>query len=82
MWVVAVIQQVKASEILDSRGRPTVEVAVQLSDGSRAVASAPSGESKGRHEAFELRDGDPARYRGQGVRAAVANVNDIIAPPN
>jgi enolase len=80
MWSVAVIEQVRATEILDSRGRPTVEVAVQLSDGTLAAASAPSGASKGRHEAFELRDGDHARYRGQGVRTAVANVNETIAP--
>jgi enolase len=80
MWSVPVIERVRASEILDSRGRPTVEVAVRLSDGTLGVASVPSGASKGRHEAFELRDGDRARYRGQGVRTAVANVNEIIAP--
>jgi enolase 1/2/3 len=74
------IRRLRACEILDSRGRPTVEVAIELSDGTRAVASVPSGESKGRHEAIELRDADPRRYRGQGVRTAVANVNEIVAP--
>jgi enolase len=74
------IRRLRGREILDSRGRPTVEVSVELSDGSRAVASVPSGASKGRHEAVELRDGDPTRYRGQGVRKAVGHVNDLIAP--
>jgi enolase len=74
------IQKVRAREILDSRGRPTVEVEVTLSGGQVGAASVPAGASRGRHEAFELRDGDVGRYRGLGVRRAVANVNDVIAP--
>lgn len=69
-----------AREVLDSRGRPTVEVDVGLSDGSLGRASVPSGASTGRHEARELRDGDQARYGGFGVRHAVRNVIDTIAP--
>jgi enolase len=71
---------VHAREILDSRGRPTVEVEIELAGGARASASVPAGASRGRHEAVELRDGDAARYRGLGVRRAVANVNDILGP--
>ncbi|MDO8490018.1 MAG: phosphopyruvate hydratase [bacterium] len=76
----AKIREVVASEILDSRGNPTVRVKVVLSNGSIGVASVPSGASTGVHEALELRDGDKARYGGQGVLKAVANVNTIIAP--
>ena len=74
------IRSVLAREILDSRGRPTVEVEVTLAGGVRAAASVPAGASRGRHEAVELRDGDPSRYRGLGVRRAVANVNEILGP--
>jgi len=74
------IKQVHAHEILDSRGNPTVSVTVVLSDGSRGIASVPSGASTGIHEALELRDGDKKRYLGQGVLKAVANVNKKIAP--
>lgn len=71
---------VSAWEVLDSRGNPTVAVAVTLADGSHGVAKVPSGASTGRHEALELRDHDPARYRGKGVLRAVDNVNCAIAP--
>jgi enolase len=74
------ITRVWAREILDSRGRPTVEVDIELSDGSLGRASVPSGASRGRHEAHELRDGDHARYGGLGVRGAVGNVVETIAP--
>ncbi|MBO68003.1 MAG: phosphopyruvate hydratase [Acidiferrobacteraceae bacterium] len=68
------IEQITAREILDSRGRPTVEGEVLLSDGSRGVASVPSGASTGSFEARELRDNEANRYDGQGVRLAVANI--------
>jgi len=71
---------VRAWEILDSRGNPTIAVSCELSSGAKAKAHAPSGASTGRHEALELRDGDPARYRGKGVLKAVGNVNDILGP--
>ncbi len=74
------IEKVKAREILDSRGNPTVEVDVQLSDGTVGRAAVPSGASTGSHEALELRDGDKSRFGGKGVLQAVANVNDRIAP--
>jgi len=67
-------------EILDSRGNPTVRVYVELSDGTEAVASVPSGASTGENEAIELRDGDKNRYGGKGVLKAVENVNKVIAP--
>ena len=73
------IIDVFAREILDSRGNPTVEVDVQLDDGSFGRAAVPSGASTGEREAVELRDGDKARYLGKGCLQAVANVNDIIA---
>lgn len=69
-----------AREILDSRGNPTVEATVVLTDGTVGVASVPSGASTGTYEAHELRDGDPARYGGRGVRDAVSHVCDIISP--
>ena len=75
----AKIEKVKAREILDSRGNPTVEVEVMLADGTIGAAAVPSGASTGKHEALELRDGDKSRYGGKGVLKAVANVNDIIA---
>jgi len=74
------ITAVRAREILDSRGNPTVEVDVTLSGGARGRAAVPSGASTGAHEAVELRDGDPSRYGGKGVRTAVQNVNEVIAP--
>lgn len=74
------IAAISAREILDSRGRPTVEADVRLADGVIATASVPSGASTGRHEAVELRDGDPARYGGRGVRRAVRNIREIIDP--
>jgi enolase len=77
---VAVIEQVGAREILDSRGNPTVEVEVALDDGTLARAAVPSGASTGEHEAVELRDGDPKRYGGKGVERAVAGVLDEIGP--
>lgn len=74
------ITSVRALEILDSRGNPTVRVHVALENGVQASASVPSGASTGEHEALELRDGDKKRYGGKGVVKAVANVNDAIAP--
>ncbi|MBI1886022.1 MAG: phosphopyruvate hydratase [Chloroflexi bacterium] len=74
------IASVRAREILDSRGNPTLEVEVALRDGAAGRAAVPSGASTGVHEALELRDGDPKRYGGKGVLKAVANVNDVIAP--
>ena len=74
------IKKIKAREILDSRGTPTVEAEVILEYGCIGVASVPSGASTGENEAIELRDGDPKRYFGKGVLKAVSNVNDIIAP--
>ena len=74
------IQAVKAREIIDSRGNPTVEVDVILEDGTLGRAAVPSGASTGVNEALELRDGDPKRYLGKGVTKAVNNVNKIIAP--
>jgi enolase len=71
---------VKAREILDSRGNPTVETEVHLESGIVAVAAVPSGASTGEHEALELRDGDKSRYLGKGVLKAVQNVNEIIGP--
>ena len=73
------IVSVRGREILDSRGRPTVEADVILADGTLGRASVPSGASTGRHEALEIRDGDPTRYRGLGVLRAVANVSGEIA---
>nr|WP_042190220.1 phosphopyruvate hydratase [Kibdelosporangium sp. MJ126-NF4]CEL19174.1 Enolase [Kibdelosporangium sp. MJ126-NF4]CTQ95025.1 Enolase (EC 4.2.1.11) [Kibdelosporangium sp. MJ126-NF4] len=76
----AVIEQVGAREILDSRGNPTVEVEVALDDGTLARAAVPSGASTGEHEAVELRDGDSNRYNGKGVEKAVTAVLDEIGP--
>jgi len=77
---VTTIDLVRAREILDSRGNPTVEVEVGLVDGTTGRAAVPSGASTGEAEAVELRDGDDQRYLGKGVLRAVANVNDTIAP--
>lgn len=74
------IKEIKAREILDSRGNPTVEVKMTLENGMFAVASVPSGASTGSKEALELRDTDNSRYNGKGVLKAVNNVNSIIAP--
>ena len=74
------IKDIKAREILDSRGTPTVYAEVLLESGVKGHASVPSGASTGMNEALELRDGDPGRYFGKGVLTAVSNVNDIIAP--
>ncbi len=72
------IAEIRAREILDSRGNPTVEADVRLDDGSVGRAGVPSGASTGTREAVELRDGDKARYLGKGVQKAVANVNSVI----
>jgi len=74
------IERIRAREILDSRGDPTVAVDVFLEGGARGTAMVPSGASTGAHEAVEIRDGDAKRYRGRGVQIAVGNVDDIIAP--
>ncbi|TGU98183.1 phosphopyruvate hydratase, partial [Mesorhizobium sp. M00.F.Ca.ET.186.01.1.1] len=76
----AMITDIYAREIMDSRGNPTVEVEVYLEDGSMGRAAVPSGASTGAYEAVELRDGDKSRYLGKGVLKAVENVNEIIAP--
>ncbi len=74
------IQSLKAREILDSRGNPTLEVEALLSDGAWGLAAVPSGASTGSREALELRDGDPKRFGGKGVLQAVKNVNSVLAP--
>lgn len=74
------IAEIKAREVLDSRGNPTVEVEVILEDGTMGTAIVPSGASKGKYEALELRDGDEKRFWGKGVLKAVENINKIIAP--
>jgi enolase len=73
------IEDIRAREILDSRGNPTVEVEILVADGNVGRAAVPSGASTGIHEALELRDGDKNRYQGKGVLKAISNVNDIIA---
>src|SRR5579871_3928515 len=73
------IKEIHAREVLDSRGNPTVEVDVHCEGGAWGRAIVPSGASTGRHEAKELRDGDPKRFGGKGVREAVGNVNSVIA---
>lgn len=74
------IHTIKAREILDSRGYPTVEVALSTDSNINVTAAVPSGASTGEHEVLELRDGDPARYGGKGVLNAVKNANTLIAP--
>jgi len=74
------IKSISGREILDSRGNPTIEVAVRLSDGTSGIAAIPSGASTGKYEALELRDGDKKRYGGLGVLKAVGNIDKIIAP--
>ncbi len=76
----AKIEETTAREILDSRGNPTVEVDIILDDGTIGRAAVPSGASTGRHEACELRDGNPKRYLGKGVTRAVNNVTETIGP--
>src|SRR5436190_18759603 len=76
----SIIAGVKAYEILDSRGNPTIEVEVILEDGSSGRAGVPSGASTGTHEAVELRDGDGARFGGRGVLRACRNVEEEIGP--
>jgi enolase len=73
------INEIRAREIIDSRGNPTIEVDVLLAGGALGRAAVPSGASTGVHEALELRDGDKSRFGGKGVLKAVANVNDLIA---
>src|SRR5215207_7182361 len=73
------IEKVRAREILDSRGNPTVEVDVELESGARGRAAVPSGASTGENEAVELRDNDKKRYLGKGVAKAVGNINNQIA---
>lgn len=73
-----IIRRLTGEEILDSRGRPTVRAVCELADGSHAAASVPSGASTGKHEALELRDGDPRRYRGLGCRRAAENITSEI----
>lgn len=75
-----IITDIRAREIIDSRGNPTVEVDVELDSGIIGRAAVPSGASTGEHEAVELRDGDKARYLGKGVSKAVDNVDNLIAP--
>jgi len=77
---VSSITSLYAREILDSRGNPTIEAEVQLESGAWGRAAVPSGASTGKREAIELRDGDSQRYRGKGVRQAVRNVEETIAP--
>lgn len=74
------IKEIKAREILDSRGNPTIRTTVTLHDGTTSSASVPSGASTGKFEAVELRDNDKNRYGGKGVLTAVSNVNNVIAP--
>src|ERR1700738_5024212 len=74
------IRATHAREVLDSRGNPTVEVELWLESGAFGRAIVPSGASTGKREAVELRDGDDNRYGGKGVRRAVQNVNEVIAP--
>ncbi len=79
MKTAVTIKSIKAREILDSRGNPTIEVVTVLSDGAQGIAAVPSGASTGKYEAVELRDGDKRRYNGLGVLKAVNNVNTAIA---
>jgi enolase len=80
MFAAEVIAGIHAREVLDSRGNPTVEVEISCAGGAWGRAIVPSGASTGRHEAVELRDGDPTRFGGKGVRRAVANVREVLGP--
>ena len=75
----SVIKAIKGREIFDSRGNPTVECEIELENGIFGRASVPSGASKGKHEALELRDNDLKRFNGKGVLKAVKNINEIIS---
>src|SRR5437660_12519928 len=79
MDVITQIQEIRAREILDSRGNPTVEAEITLAGGAKGRAAVPSGASTGEHEAVELRDGDKKRYVGKGVLRAVEHANTEIA---
>ena len=74
------IREIKARQILDSRGNPTVEVDVVLESGARGRAAVPSGASTGEKEAIELRDGDKKRWMGKGVSKAVTNISKTLTP--
>ena len=74
------IKNIKAREILDSRGNPTVECDIYLEDNSFGRSSVPSGASTGVHEAIELRDNENDRYGGKGVKKAISNILEIVAP--
>src|SRR6267154_3876019 len=74
-----IISELRARQVLDSRGNPTIEVDAELTGGAVGRAIVPSGASTGEHEAWELRDGDKERFLGRGVTKAVANVKEIIA---
>jgi len=74
-----IIKKIIGREVLDSRGNPTVEVELETNGGITATAIAPAGASKGKYEALDLRDNDPNRYHGMGVRRAIQNVNDLIS---
>ncbi|VAW28623.1 Enolase, partial [hydrothermal vent metagenome] len=76
----AIIEQIHARQILDSRGNPTIEVDVITTNGVLGRAAVPSGASTGENEAVELRDGDKSKYLGKGVLNAIENVNEVIAP--
>ena len=78
--IMSEFQYIYARQILDSRGTPTIEVDVTLTDGTLGRAAVPSGASTGAHEAVELRDGIKKNYFGKSVTKAVANVNEIIGP--
>ena len=74
------ISDIKAREIIDSRGNPTLECDIFFDNNSFGRSSVPSGASKGKHEALELRDGEKNRYNGKGVLKAVSNILDILKP--
>ena len=76
----AKIKQITAREILNSKGNPTIETTVILSDGATGIASSPTGTSVGKYEAVDLRDGDQKRYQGLGVLNAIINIEKLIAP--
>lgn len=76
----ATIASIRGREVLDSRGNPTVEAEVRLSNGVCVHAAVPSGASTGSYEALELRDKDPRRYYGNGVLRAVSNVDNVLGP--
>src|SRR5438045_4896206 len=78
--IMSTISDIRAREIIDSRGNPTVEVDVMLESGAMGTAAVPSGASTGEHEALELRDGDKGRYLGKGVKKACDNVANLLGP--